>query len=187
VATPHIISDIYRNTPETINDALAKLRAACLAENIDIELNAAAEYMLDDYFLKLLHENTALLCIHKNIVLTELSYASSTNNLNEIAFAIMTKGYRPIMAHPERYYYYQNNYEAYTHLKDMGFFLQVTYSPLQAIMASLLQKRQNTFSKMIWLISSAAICTTTAILRSCKNAKVLNYSKNTFINEPSTY
>ena len=125
VATPHIISDIYRNTPETINDALAKLRAACLAENIDIEINAAAEYMLDDYFLKLLHENTALLCIHKNIVLTELSYASSTSNLNEIAFAIMTKGYRPIMAHPERYFYYQNNYAAYTHLKDMGFYLQV--------------------------------------------------------------
>jgi len=29
------------------------------------------------------------------------------------------------MAHPERYPFYHGNYEAYTHLKDMGFLLQV--------------------------------------------------------------
>jgi protein-tyrosine phosphatase len=125
VATPHVISDIYRNTPETINAALEELRAACLAARIDIEINAAAEYMLDDYFLRLLQEDTPLLCIHKNIILTEQSYAASSNNLNEIAFGIMTRGYRPIMAHPERYFYYHNNYESFGHLKDMGFFLQV--------------------------------------------------------------
>ncbi|MEO6732975.1 MAG: CpsB/CapC family capsule biosynthesis tyrosine phosphatase [Ferruginibacter sp.] len=125
VATPHVISDIYRNTPETINAALAELRAACVQADIKIEIEAAAEYMLDDYFLKLLHEEAPLLTIHKNIILTEQSYASSSNNLNEIAFAIMTKGYRPIMAHPERYFYYHDNYESYSHLKDMGFLLQV--------------------------------------------------------------
>ncbi len=125
VATPHVIADIYRNTPETINAALAELRKACADARINIEINAAAEYMLDDYFLKLLHEDSPLLCIHKNIILTEQSYASSSNNLNEIAFAMMTKGYRPIMAHPERYFYYHNNYGSFGHLKDMGFFLQV--------------------------------------------------------------
>ena len=125
VATPHIIADIYRNTPETINTALQQLRTACITEGIDIEISAAAEYMLDDYFIKILHEEAPLLCIHKNIILTEQSYASSSNNLNEIAFAIMSRGYRPIMAHPERYFYYHNNYESYGHLKDMGFYLQV--------------------------------------------------------------
>ena len=125
VATPHVISDIYRNTPQTINKALAELRAACEAEQIKIEISAAAEYMLDDYFLKLLNEEAPLMTIHGKIILTEQSYASSSNNLNEIAFAIMSKGYRPIMAHPERYFYYHNNYESYSHLKDMGFLLQV--------------------------------------------------------------
>ena len=125
VATPHIIADIYRNTPETINAALQQLRTACTTEGIDIEINAAAEYMLDDYFIKILHEEAPLLCIHKNIILTEQSYASSSNNLNEIAFAIMSRGYRPIMAHPERYFYYHDSYESYGHLKDMGFYLQV--------------------------------------------------------------
>lgn len=125
VATPHVISDIYRNTPETINAALNSLRVASEEAGIDIEINAAAEYMLDDYFIKLLQDEAPLLTIHKNIILTEQSYAASSNNLNEIAFSIMTRGYRPIMAHPERYFYYHNDYGNYGHLKDMGFFLQV--------------------------------------------------------------
>ena len=125
VATPHVISDLYRNTPETINAALEKLRAACITEGLDIEITAAAEYMLDDYFIKLLRGSQPLLTIHKNIILTEQSYATPTHNLNEIAFDLISSGYRPIMAHPERYPFYHSNYEAYTHLKDMGFLLQV--------------------------------------------------------------
>lgn len=125
IATPHIIADIYRNTPETIGKALAELQAAVKAEGINIEIGAAAEYMLDDYFLRLLSEDEKLLTIHKNIILTEQSYASPSGNLNEIAFEIMKKGYRPIMAHPERYFYYHEDYQEYTHLKDMGFLLQV--------------------------------------------------------------
>lgn len=125
VATPHVISDLYRNTPETINAALEKLRKACGEAGINIEISAAAEYMLDDYFIKLLHEETQLLTIYKNIILTEQSYASSSGNLNEIAFGIMKNGYRPIMAHPERYFYYHNNYDSFGHLRDMGFYLQV--------------------------------------------------------------
>lgn len=125
IATPHIIADLYRNTPETIAAALDKLRAACVKESIDIEIHAAAEYMLDDYFIKLLRSGKPLLTIHKNIILTEQSYATPTNNLNEIAFDMISDGYRPIMAHPERYAFYHNRYDEYTHLKDMGFLLQV--------------------------------------------------------------
>ena len=81
--------------------------------------------MLDDYFIKLLRSGQPLLTIHKNIILTEQSYATPTNNLNEIAFDLISDGYRPIMAHPERYAFYHNRYDEYTHLKDMGFLLQV--------------------------------------------------------------
>lgn len=125
VATPHVIADLYRNTPETIHATLALLQPELKKNDIDIEISAAAEYMLDDYFIKLLRTDQKLLTIHKNIVLTEQSYATPTVNLNEIAFILISVGYRPIMAHPERYGYYHNNYDEYTHLKDMGFMLQV--------------------------------------------------------------
>lgn len=125
IATPHVIADMFRNTPTTINTALAKLKTAVTAEGIDIEITAAAEYMLDDYFLKLLRSEDKLLTIKDNIVLTEQSYATPTGNLNEIAFELVTAGYKPIMAHPERYAFYHGKYDEFIRLKDMGFMLQV--------------------------------------------------------------
>jgi protein-tyrosine phosphatase len=125
IATPHIIGDMYRNTPQTIAAALEKTKIACSIAGISIELSAAAEYMLDDYFLDLLQKNEPLLTLDKNILLTEISYTSTPQNLPEITSAIIEKGYLPILAHPERYNYYQQNFDAYYKLKEMGFILQI--------------------------------------------------------------
>ena len=125
ICTPHIIGDMYRNTPETIGNALEILKAAVAKEGMNVELSAAAEYMLDDHFMELLRKKKPLLTLRKNYILTELSYASSPDNLEQIAFEILTNNYQPLMAHPERYFYYHKNYNAYHRLKELGFFLQV--------------------------------------------------------------
>jgi protein-tyrosine phosphatase len=123
--TPHIIGDLYRNSPETILPALEKLKAACLEEQIDVELTAAAEYMLDDYFLGLLREKKQLLTIHRNIILTELPFETKGKNVEDFTFEMFTAGYQPILAHPERYNYYHKNLKEYSDLKDYGFLFQV--------------------------------------------------------------
>ncbi len=125
ICTPHIIADVYRNTPEKINAALDVLKKACAENGLETELSAAAEYMLDDHFMELLRTKQPLLTIRKNFILTELSYATPPNNLEQISFEININNYRPLMAHPERYFYYHNNYDAYYRFKDLGFFLQV--------------------------------------------------------------
>ncbi|MES2431348.1 MAG: CpsB/CapC family capsule biosynthesis tyrosine phosphatase [Bacteroidota bacterium] len=125
VATPHVIGDLYRNNPETINTALAKLQQACLDANIDIKISAAAEYMIDDHFLGLLKNKSALLTIKDKVILTEQPYTSPAEHLRETSFDLVTEGYRPIMAHPERYFYYHEDYEQYSYLKELGFTLQV--------------------------------------------------------------
>lgn len=124
VATPHIIGDLYRNNPETVNNALQKLKLACSQAGLEVGLSAAAEYMLDDYFMELLKKKEPLLTITDKIILTELSYSTPPSNLKEMSFAIITEGYTPIMAHPERYFYYHKNYENFYHLKELGFILQ---------------------------------------------------------------
>ncbi len=125
IATPHIIGDLYRNTPQTIAAALEKTKEACKNAGIDIEISAAAEYMLDDYFLELLQKDEPLLTLHKNIILTEIPFSTTPENLDEILSAITVKGYVAIMAHPERYHYFQQNFDKYFQLKEMGFHLQV--------------------------------------------------------------
>lgn len=125
IFTPHIIGDMYRNTPATINNALEILKRACLKDGMRMQLSAAAEYMLDDHFMELLHRKEPLLTLKKNYILTEISYAASPDNLEKIAFEILTNNYQPLMAHPERYPYYHKNYSAYARLKELGFLLQV--------------------------------------------------------------
>ncbi len=125
IATPHIIGDLYRNTPDNISYALMKVQFALKASSIPVEIQAAAEYMLDDHFMKLLHSGSPLLKLKDNLILTEQSYATPTNNLEEIVFEIITNGYSPILAHPERYNYYHHNYKYYHRLTELGFLLQV--------------------------------------------------------------
>jgi protein-tyrosine phosphatase len=125
VATPHIIGDMYRNNSETINAALDLLRTALQKEQIQFEVSAAAEYMLDSYFFELLTNKVPILTIKDNLILTEFSYSSMPSNPEQMAFTILTEGYTPILAHPERYAYYHNNFKIYDHLKELGYLLQV--------------------------------------------------------------
>jgi tyrosine-protein phosphatase YwqE len=125
IASPHIIGDMYRNNAATIAAAKDTLQKALEQESLDFELSAAAEYMLDSYFFELLHHKTALLTVKDKLILTEFSYAAMPSNPSEMAFAILTEGYTPILAHPERYGYYHSNFKQFDYLKDLGFLLQV--------------------------------------------------------------
>ena len=125
IATPHIIGDLYRNPPATINAALEKARAACASAGIPMRIDAAAEYMLDDYFMEMLYAKQPFLTIHDNFLLTELPYSTRPNNIGEMVFSIITGGYQPVLAHPERYHYFHRDFEQYRRLKELGFHLQV--------------------------------------------------------------
>ncbi|RYG25780.1 MAG: capsular biosynthesis protein, partial [Chitinophagaceae bacterium] len=54
VTTPHIMWDMYRNTPSIIAEKLDEVRKAVALEGIDIEIDAAAEYFLDEHMQELL-------------------------------------------------------------------------------------------------------------------------------------
>lgn len=125
VATPHIIGDLYRNDANSIGAALDEAVEGCKQAGIQMEISAAAEYMLDDYFMQLLRQKKPLLCLHKNILLTELPYSIQPDNIEDLVFNMLTEGYKPVLAHPERYVYFHRNYKFYSRLKDLGFILQV--------------------------------------------------------------
>ncbi|HRN78731.1 MAG TPA: histidinol phosphatase [Ferruginibacter sp.] len=125
IATPHIISDLYPNTPETISHALNRLKKELVLQEIDFEVQAAAEYMMDSYFLELLYKKEPLLTIKDNIILTEFPFAFMPDHVEDISFTIFTEGYQPILAHPERYGYTYGNYKVYHRWAEIGFHLQI--------------------------------------------------------------
>ena len=125
ITTPHIMWDMYQNTRETILEKLEELRAAVKAEGLAIEINAAAEYFIDDYLEGLLKCKEPLLTISGNMVLVEFSMAHHPFSLKEILFDMQMSGYQPVLAHPERYIYLEHGRDFYDELKNIGCLFQL--------------------------------------------------------------
>ncbi len=106
IITPHIMSEFFRNTPETIEGGLRKLKRAVSEAGISVELEAAAEYYLDEIFFEKVEKNEPLLSFGENkMVLVETGFMSKPHILLETFFQMELSGYQPVFAHPERYIY----------------------------------------------------------------------------------
>jgi len=121
IATPHVLSDLYPNSPATIEPAYRLLADTTPP---GFTLRYAAEYMVDEYFEKLF-ESCELLCLANNQVLIEMSYLAESPRIRETVFTLRTKGYQPVLAHPERYNFYHRRYDRLIELKDMGCLFQL--------------------------------------------------------------
>jgi protein-tyrosine phosphatase len=124
ITTPHIMTDSYRNTPEIILGGLEKVREAIKEAGLEIEIEAAAEYYLDFEFENKV-KTTKMLTFGKNYLLWELPFINPYDNINEVIFEMTTRGYKPVIAHVERYGFWQNDYEKYEDLMNRGVFLQM--------------------------------------------------------------
>lgn len=122
--TPHVMSDFYKNTPETILGGLSDARAELKSQNIDIELEAAAEYYLDEVLEPQVKEGK-LLTFWENYLLFELPFMTEPPNMASFIFELQTNGYIPVLAHPERYGFYYKDFEKYRELKENGVHFQL--------------------------------------------------------------
>ncbi|MEM6963929.1 MAG: CpsB/CapC family capsule biosynthesis tyrosine phosphatase [Bacteroidota bacterium] len=120
ITTPHIMGEYYPNTPQIIRAGLKKLTAALAEKNIDVEIEVAAEYYLDDYFIQLLESGERLLTLYDNFILVEFSMLAEPVNALDMIFQLKTKGYQPVLAHPERYLYFGKQFEKFKNLKTVG-------------------------------------------------------------------
>lgn len=116
ITTPHIMADIYKNKPETIRQGVSQLNQALQEKQIDIVVEAAAEYQLDGGLLKLLEQEGAM-TFGDNYLLIELPYYSPPDFLTNVVFDLQVAGYKLILAHPERYAYWHHQFSKLENLK----------------------------------------------------------------------
>lgn len=123
--TPHIMED-YPNTTSRLKERFEEL---CNAWTGHVKLCLASENMLDALFEERLASRD-LLPIGENAdhLLVETSYFSAPMGFENIIDSIMSAGYYPILAHPERYVYLEE--KDYDRLQNKGVKMQLNYTSL---------------------------------------------------------
>jgi protein-tyrosine phosphatase len=130
ITTPHVMSDIYRNTSAEIIAKLKEVQAYLREKNSDMELHAAAEYYLDESLMKQVERNESLLTFGDRYLLFETNFLTEPFNLKEFIFQATSRGYKLILAHPERYLYLHRNFEKAEDLLNRGVLFQINISSL---------------------------------------------------------
>ena len=156
ITTPHIMNDFYKNDREIITNKLSDVREAVKVEGLDITIEAAAEYYLDEHFLEEINSTNNLLTFGDNYVLFELSFMTKPLTIKDAIFNMQTRGYRPVLAHAERYLYFHSKIEDLVEIYNSGVLLQLNLLSLSGYYSKAVQKMASLLLKknMISLIGS---------------------------------
>lgn len=137
--TPHIMEDLP-NTTELLNTRFAELKATYTG---NVLLHLASENMMDNLFLERLEANKLLPIGEKsNTLLVETSYFSAPMRLYDTLNRIKSKGYHPLLAHPERYNYI-DCFSTYQKMHDMGVRFQVNLMSFGGHYGSVVRDKAN--------------------------------------------
>ncbi len=129
IATPHTLMDHYPNTKTSILNALELVKKEVTRQQINIDIEASSEYFLDSHFIHLIEKNE-LLAFSNNYILFELSFLQAPKQLHDTVFKLQLAGYKPVLAHVERYAYWHDDLTEIHKLKDKGVFFQLNFNAL---------------------------------------------------------
>lgn len=124
ILTSHVTAETFENTPETLTAAFGVLQKAVAEAELPIELHVSAEYRMDDYWNRQ-WEAGAVLPMPGNYLLLENSFLQERLDMDQFIYEVQLKGYKPILAHPERYAYYSQRRDRLRHLHDAGAKFQI--------------------------------------------------------------
>ncbi len=126
--TPHVMED-YPNTPADL-----RVRFAALQQSWDgpVALHLAAEHMLDALFEQRLGAGEVLpIGPDADALLVETSCFNAPMNLSALLERIKKSGFRPLLAHPERYMYMNDS--EYRRLHEAGVAFQLNLPTLSGV------------------------------------------------------
>lgn len=122
ILTPHFMTGFYNNSPENVKELLETLKQN--AGTIGVDLGVAAEYYIDYDFMHDL-SSKPMLTIGEKMLLFECSFTNQHRNFDETVFEMQINGYKPVLAHPERYSYWHGATRLMHEFHDRGILFQI--------------------------------------------------------------
>lgn len=125
ITSPHYRSDLFPNTREGILEKYELMKRVVKEEGIEVQLETAAEYFIDDHFEKLMKQPDQLLTFGDGYILIEASFINEPAQLKEVIFHLNAQGLKPILVHPERYQFFALEKEKLIQVDRMNILWQV--------------------------------------------------------------
>ena len=126
IATSHYIEEYYEYSDEERTEFLEDLQSHIK----DIEIYLGSEIYITPNIVELVKNKQASTMNNSKYVLFELPMNSRTVSTKETIYTLMSNGFIPIIAHPERYSYVQERPEYIEELVEMGALFQANYGSI---------------------------------------------------------
>lgn len=149
--TPHVMEDCP-NTTAHLRERFATL---CEAYKGPIKLHLAAEYMLDTVFEQRFKDKD-LLTMEDDTLLVEVSVMAEPYDLTGMLKDILSEGYRPLLAHPERYRYLTE--KDYDKLHNIGVEFQLNLASVTGYYGSSAKKKAEYILEKGWYSAVGSDC-----------------------------
>lgn len=189
ILTSHVTEDTFENNPETLAEGFARLKEGVDKVEMPVRMAYSAEYRLDTLFMEQLRQNR-IVPMPGNYLLVENSYIQEPMGLDNLLFDLKVKGYKVIMAHPERFPYYHGNASRYEQLHSAGNLFQVNLLSLAGFFGKDAKKVAEWMAKqgMVDFLGSDVhhmrhVEAIDAYLKSSDYRKLLPYLKKTVKND----
>jgi protein-tyrosine phosphatase len=128
--TPHILPGLYHNDGPQIRRAIDDLRAALKDADIKLDLVCGSDAHMAPDFVGKLKRGNILALADSRYVLVEPPHHIAPVRLEQFFFDILVSGYVPVLTHPERLTWINNQYTAIQRLAQGGVWMQITSGSL---------------------------------------------------------
>ena len=125
IATPHYRKQYFETPAEIIKRQFGLLKRTAAAAEIDIELYLGCEFHVNMDMMEILKERETSTLAGSRYVLSEFSGNSEPSFIRERIYSLLSGGYRPVVAHVERYRAARDNISLIEEIKEMGALIQV--------------------------------------------------------------
>ena len=125
IATPHYRKQYFETPAEKIKRQFGLLKRAAAAAEIDIELYLGCEFHVNMDMMEILKERETSTLAGSRYVLSEFSGNSEPSFIRERIYSLLSGGYRPVVAHVERYRAARDDISLIEEIKEMGALIQV--------------------------------------------------------------
>ena len=129
-ATPHFFPGVYDNEANDVRARVAALQQAILAAGIALDVVTGCDAHIRPDFISCLQDGKILTLNDTRYVLFEPPHTSLPQRMDELLHNILTSGFVPILTHPERLRWIEQNYELIRQLVEQGVLMQITCGSL---------------------------------------------------------